>query len=107
VKIVLDHNVPKKLRSTLPDHTVSTAKEMDWAELENGDLLRASEAEGFDVMVTCDQNICYQQNLTSRNLALVVLDTNNWRILRRNSRLIAEAVERATPGSFQFLVTEA
>ena len=101
MKIVFDHNVPKKLRSALPDHAVNTAQEMGWAELENGDLLRAAEAAGFEIMVTCDQNLSYQQNLTDRKLALVVLDTNNWKILRRNRRLIAEAVYRAIPGSFQ------
>ena len=103
MKIVLDHNVPKKLRTALPDHTINTAKEMGWAELENGDLLRAAEAADFEMMITCDQNLSYQQNLKGRKLALVVLDTNNWKILRRNPRLIAEAVDCATPGSFQLV----
>lgn len=101
MKIILDHNVPKKLRTELPDHVIRTAKEMGSAELENGDLLRAAEAERFETMLTCDQNLSYQQNLKGRKLALVVFNTNNWKILRRNLRLIAEAVDRATPGSFQ------
>ncbi len=73
MKIIFDHNVPKKLRSMLPEHTVNTAKEMGWAELENGNLLRAAETERFELLITCDQNLTYQQNLKGRSLAIVVL----------------------------------
>lgn len=103
MKIILDHNVPKRLRGALPDHAVKTAKEMGWAELENGDLLRAAEADSFDLMITCDQNLSYQQNMTKRQIALVVLDTNNWNVLQRNFRAIVEAVDGAVRGGFRFL----
>jgi len=84
VRLLFDHNVPHKLRPSLPDHEVSTAEAMGWAVLENGELLQAAEDAGFDVMVTCDQNLSYQQNLQGRKLALVVLSTNNWNLLKRD-----------------------
>ncbi len=76
---------------------------MGWAELENGELLRTAEAEGFPLMVTCDQNISYQQNMEGRRLALVVLSTNNWNILKLNLEPVVRAVNAATAGSFQFV----
>jgi len=62
-------------------------------KLQNGELLRAAEAEAFDVLITCDQNITYQQNLTRRNLALVVFGSNIWRVVRIYSDSIAAKVD--------------
>ena len=76
---------------------------MGWSELENGDLLNAAEASNFAVMVTGDKNLSYQQNMRGRVLALVVLSTNDWNILRQNSRPVLVAVEAAVPGSFQLV----
>ena len=79
MRILFDKNVPVGVRRFLSEHEVRTFVEMQWhPQLENGELLRASEAAGFDVMVTSDQNIVYQQNLTGRRLALVVLGSNIW-----------------------------
>ena len=72
-------------------------------QLENGQLLAAGELAGFDVMVTSDQNIRYQQNLTGRKLALVVLGSNIWPIVMIHSAEIAAKVDEATPGSYQFI----
>ncbi len=55
-------------------------------------------------MITCDKNLYYQQNLKGRKLSLVVLDTNNWKVIRRNPQEIVNAVESAAPGSFQMVV---
>jgi len=77
---------------------------MQWRpQLENGELLKAGEAAEFDVMVTCDQNIKYQQNLTGRQLALVVLGSNIWPIVRDHGATITEKVEAATLGSYDFI----
>jgi hypothetical protein len=100
---LFDHNVPHKLRPSLPDHEVSTAEAMGWAVLENGELLQAAEDAGFELMVTCDQNLSYQQNLQGRKLALVVLSTNNWNLLKRDLPPVITAVNNAQPGSFQFI----
>lgn len=103
MKILFDHNVPHKLRGSLREHEVVTADEMGWATLENGQLLEAAETADFDVMLTCDQNLSYQQDLRGRKLALIVLGTNNWKIIRRNTQPVVDAVRVATVGSFQRL----
>ena len=77
---------------------------MGWPEqLGNGELLEVAESSGFDVMVTSDQNIRYQQNLTGRKLALVVLGSNIWPVVRTYGAAIAKAVDAATPGSYVFI----
>ncbi len=97
---MLDYNVPQKLRRLLTVHDVKKAEEMGWAELENGELLRAWEAEGFLVMVTADKNLSYQQNLRARKLALVMLSTKRWKVLREHGVLIAQALEQAQQAPF-------
>ncbi len=104
MRIVFDKNVPVGVRRFLSKHEVHTFVEMEWhPQLENGELLRASEAAGFDVLITSDQNIRYQQNLTGRKIALVVLGSNIWPIVRDHERTIAAKVEAATPGSCDFI----
>ncbi len=105
MKVLFDHNVPHKLRHLLPGHEIKTADEMSWAELDNG-LLLAAEDAGFDVMLTADNNLSYQQNLTGRKLALVVLSTNRWKLVRDAAPAIARAVGAANPGSFQRVVIQ-
>jgi hypothetical protein len=83
---------------------VCTFVEMQWhPQLENGELLRAAEVAGFDVMVTSDQNIRFQQNLTGRKLALVVLGSNIWPVVRNHGAAIAARLDAATPGSYEFI----
>jgi hypothetical protein len=101
VRVLFDHNVPRKLSAFLIDHDVVTAVAMGWAALENGELLRVAEEAGFAVMVTCDKNLSYQQNLSDRTLALVVLSTNDWNVLKLNPEPVVAAVRAATPGSIQ------
>lgn len=104
LRILLDQNAPKGLTGLLAEHEVARTSIMGWAELTNGDLLAAAEAAGFEVMITADQNLRYQQNLAMRRIALVVLPTNNWSVLRENARLINQAVEAAGQGSYRQLV---
>jgi len=103
VKVLFDNNMPRQLRRSLSGHEVRTAREMLWALLENGDLLRAAEDAGFDVMVTGDKNLSYQQNLAGRKLALVVLSTNSWKIIQQNTGSVVDSVNAATTGSFDFV----
>jgi predicted nuclease of predicted toxin-antitoxin system len=104
LRIVFDKNVPVGVRRFLPKHEVRTVVEMQWhPQLENGELLDAAEAAGFDVMVTSDQNIRYQQNLTGRKLALVVLGSNIWPVVRDHGVAIATKVDGATLGSYDFI----
>jgi predicted nuclease of predicted toxin-antitoxin system len=103
LRILFDKNVPVGVRWFLVKHEVRTVVEMNWpAQLENGDLLEAAEA-AFDVMVTSDQNLRFQQNLTGRKLALVVLGSNIWPIVRNHGGVIAAKVDAATPGTYDFI----
>jgi hypothetical protein len=73
---------------------------MGWGALANGELMTAAEAAGFDAMITADANIQYQQNLTGRRLALIVLSTNNWPIIHANAEALRKAVDNVQPGSY-------
>ena len=75
MKILLDESVPRLLKVRLPQLNISTAQEMGWAGIQNGELLRRAE-ELFDVFITADQNLRYQQQLTGRKLAILVLPSN-------------------------------
>jgi predicted nuclease of predicted toxin-antitoxin system len=104
LRIVFDKNVPVGVRRFLSKHDVRTFVEMQWhPQLENGELLKTAEASGFDVLVTSDQNIRHQQNLTGRKLALVVLGSNIWPVVRDHGAAIAAKVDAATPGGYEFI----
>ena len=75
MKILLDESVPRLLKVRLPQLNISTVQEMGWAGIQNGELLRRAE-ELFDVFITADQNLRYQQQLTGRKLAILVLPSN-------------------------------
>jgi hypothetical protein len=89
MRILFDQGTPVPLRQLLSGHTVSTAYEMGWSELANGDLLDAAEAD-FDALATTDQNLRYQQDLAGRRLAILVLPTTSWpRILAHEEQVVA------------------
>ena len=98
--VLLDQNVPIGVRSILARHDVRTAYRMGWADLSNGELMDAAEAAGIAVLVTCDQNIAFQQSLTGRQITVVVLATNSWAVIRTEPHRIENAVTAATAGSF-------
>jgi hypothetical protein len=104
LRILFDKNVPVGARRFVSGHELRTFVEMRWhPQLENGELLKAAEAAGFNVLVTSDQNIRHQQNLMGRRLALVVLGSNIWPIVREHGATIAAKVDAATPGSYDFI----
>jgi uncharacterized protein (DUF433 family) len=82
------------------DNSVEEARARGWEELSNGDLIEAAEQAGFDVMVTTDKNIRYQQNLTARKIALVVLEHSQWPMVKLAAAKIVTAVIGAEPGSY-------
>jgi hypothetical protein len=100
MRILFDHGTPAPLIPFLEGHTVTKAKDRGWDTLTNGDLLAEAERAGFDVLLTADQNMRYQQNLTGRRIALVVLSTPQWPRVRLHLDIIAAAVNAATPGSY-------
>ena len=104
MRILFDKNVPVGVRTFLPLHDARTFVEMQWhPQLANGDLLKMAEETGFDVMVTSDQNIRYQQNLKGRKLSLVVLGSNIRLVVRGHRATIAANVDAAIPGSYSFI----
>lgn len=100
MRVLLDQGVPVPLRRLLAEHEVATAYEPGWSRLRNGELLAAAEADAFDVFVTTDKNLRYQQNLVGRRLAIVVLWTTSWPGLERFGEVIAASVAGARSGGF-------
>jgi len=74
VKVLLDHNLLRRLRGLLPGHQVKTTREMRWENLKNGVLLAAAAGAGFDAFLSIDKNLRYQQNLSQLPLPVIVLD---------------------------------
>lgn len=98
--ILLDNNAPRGLVRALAGHTVVEARERGWATLKNGELLTAAEGAGFDVLLTADKNIRYQQNLVGRKIAIIVLSQLRWTLVRKKLAEIAAVVSAASSGSF-------
>ena len=98
--VLFDHSTPAPLRYALKAHTVVEAVERGWETLANGALLQEAEAAGFEVFITADKNIRYQQNLTRRRIAILVLENAQWPILRKHVGRVVAAVNAATPGSY-------
>ncbi len=103
MRVLFDKNVPYGTRQFLSSHQVETVDDRGWALISNGELLKVAEAGSFDVVVTADQNIVYQQNLKDRQIALVVLGSNIWPIVRNHETSIREQVDTAVPGSYAFI----
>jgi hypothetical protein len=100
MKILFDQGTPIPLRNELKDHNVQTAYELGWAKLANGELLAAAEKEGFEIMITTDQNLRYQQNLADRKLAVIVLSTTSWPRISTDAAQIAKVANEIGAGSF-------
>ena len=101
MKLLFDQGTPVPLRKHLLNHMVETAYERGWSNLKNGDLLSQAEAEGFDVLITTDQNLRYQQNLSGRRISVVVLMTTNWPRIRNHADLVAQAIDNLRSGSYE------
>ena len=100
MRVLFDHGTPAPLRHALTGHQVTTAYERGWSGLKNGELIAAAEAGEFEVLVTTDKNLRYQQNLTGRDLAIVVLWTTSWPKIQRALPKVQSAVDGATKGSY-------
>lgn len=100
MRILFDQATPVPLRPHLVGHTVRTAAQQGWSELRNGDLLTEAEKAGFEMLVTIDKNMRYQQNLAHRKITIVVLGKQQWPELQPHVQLVMEAVNSARPGSY-------
>ncbi len=93
--------MPAPLRRLLGNNQVETAFERGWHTLTNGELLAVAERDGFDIVLTTDKNLRYQQNPGGRSIAIVVLSSTSWSRIQRAVGEINRAIKVATPGSFQ------
>jgi hypothetical protein len=99
VKILLDEGVPIQIRAAISNHDMRTVQQQGWGSMKNGELL--AQAEGtFDLFITCDQNLKYQQNLRDRTLSILELSSNKRKIIEQNFERITEAISRGEKGSF-------
>ena len=98
--ILFDHSTPAPLARYLTEHTVTKAKDRGWDRLSNGDLLAEAERAGFDMLLTADNNMQYQQNLTGRKIALVVLSTPQWPRVKIHIENVRLVVNFAKPGIY-------
>jgi predicted nuclease of predicted toxin-antitoxin system len=101
VKILFDQGTPVPLRRALLDHVVDTAYEQGWSALTNGDLLDMAERNGYDLLITTDQNLRYQQNLAGRQIAIVVLLSTSWPRIQQHIDAIHNAIDNSVAGSYQ------
>ena len=102
MKILLDECVPLPLREILNRHVCQTAQQMGWKNIQNGELLDLAEGE-FDLFITADQGVRYQQNLTGRQIGVIELSTNKLRLIKAAASQINEAVDSIGPTEFRRL----
>jgi hypothetical protein len=100
VRVLFDQGTPVPLRQLLIGHDVSTAYECGWSTLKNGELLSAAELKGFELLITTDKNLKYQQNLASRSIAVLVLGTTSWPRIQSAVEIVVAAVAAASPGTY-------
>lgn len=100
MRVLFDQGTPEPLRHSLTHYEVATAYERGWSKLKNGELLDAAEKEHFEVLVTTDSNLKYQQNIESRRIAVVVLSSPSWPRIQRAIGSIVRAVDRASVGRY-------
>jgi hypothetical protein len=100
MKLLFDQGTPVPLRRYLLNHVAETAYEKGCNDISNGELLRLAEAENFDALITTDQNLRYQQNLSSRKIAIVVLMTTNWPRIRKHVATVIQIIDELKPSNY-------
>ena len=98
MKILFDQGAPAPLRRHLSGHSVDTAYERGWSDLRNGDLLEKAEMEGYELLITTDQNLRHQQNLAGRHLCVLVLLSTSWPRIQLRIGDVQAAVDEMPPG---------
>jgi len=102
-RVLLDHCVPRPFRSQLAGCMVSTAAEMGWSQFKNGDLLDAAEKAGFEVLITADKGLRYQQNMASRKVAIIELPTNRLRHVIHYAAQVNAVVPTIAAGAYEVI----
>jgi len=99
MRILFDQGVPRGLAASLLSHEVTEARQLRWERISNGALLKQAEGAGFNLLLTTDKNLRYQQNLVERTISIVVLGQSPWWLARQHLDAVVAAVTAATPGS--------
>ncbi len=100
MRILFDNGTPNPIARSLVGHEIAFARQIGWQELKNGELLRQAEEAGFELLLTSDKNIRYQQNLSGRKIAIIVLGNQQWPDVKLHLDRIVAAVNAAIPGSY-------
>lgn len=101
MRILFDQGTPVPFRQHWTSHVVDTAFERGWSTLRNGGLLAVAEHERYDLLITTDQSLRYQQPLAARPLAIIVLLSTSWPRIQWRIEAIQAAVERTGPGGYE------
>ncbi len=101
MKILFDQGTPVPLRRYLPEHIIDTAYERGWSELSNGDLLTMAEQDSYELLITTDRNLRYQQNLASRQIAIVVLMSTSWPRIKQQADRVESVVNAIKVGGYE------
>ena len=101
MKILFDQGTPAPLRRYLAGHSVDTAYERGWSDLRNGDLLTEAEINGYDLLITTDQNMRYQQNLAGKRLGILVLLSTSWPRIQPRIGDVQDVVDGMQPGDYR------
>ena len=100
MRVLFDQGTPVPLRALLTNHIVTTVFELGWSRLQNGELLRQAELAGYEILVTTDQNLRYQQNITGRNLAIAVLMAASWPRVERHAPQVLAQIDALSSGGY-------
>lgn len=100
MRVLFDQGTPVPISRYLPGHIVGIAADLGWSRLRNGELLAAAEQAGYDLLLTTDKNLRYQQNLKERRIAIVVIGHSQWPTLKPHVQRVLAAIEAALPGSY-------
>ena len=101
MKILFDQGTPAPLRRYLAGHSVDTAYERGWSDLRNGDLLARAEMDGYELLITTDQNMRYQQNLSGSRLGILVLLSTSWPRIQLRIGDVQAVVNRMQLGDYR------
>jgi len=99
-KVLFDQGTPAPLKNKLLDCDVTTLPQLGWSRLQNGELISQAEIALFDILITTDQNLKYQQNLSNRNISILVLSTTSWPRIKKEISKIQQGIEKSELSSY-------
>ena len=100
MRVLFDQGTPVPLRALLNNHVVTTVFELGWSRLQNGELLLQAEQAGYELFVTTDQNLRYQQNIADRSLAVAVLMAASWPRVERHAAQVVAQIDALSVGGY-------